>query len=123
MEVKAYAVYGYEEEKGFYQKFEKRYVREWDKRYYYGIDLIPEKEINTPDNSLQKDFDMVIDEESIEENISVDDLAYSKTNWYYMYLRGVYIGDYFYTVNSVKEICSWKMGQDGFLEKEQLELR
>ena len=72
---------------------------------------------------MQKDFDMVIDEESIEENISVDDLAYSKTNWYYMYLRGVYIGDYFYTVNSVKEICSWKMGQDGFLEKEQLELR
>lgn len=139
MEVKAYAVYGYEEERGFYQKFEKKYIREWDRRYDYGIELIPEKEINTTDNFLQKDFDMVMDEESMEkesieesveesieesiEDISVSNLAYNENNWYYMYLHGVYIGDYFYTVNSVKEVCSWKMGEEDFVEKEQLELR
>ncbi len=123
IEEKAYAVYGYEEEKGFYQKFEKKYVREWDKRYYYGIDLIPEWEISIPNDSLQEDFDMVIDKENTEENISAGDLTYNENNWYYMHLRGVYIGDYFYTVNSVKEVCSWRMEQDVFLEEEQLKLR
>ena len=35
-------------------------------------------------------------------------------DWYYMNLRGIYIGDYFYLVNQIKEVCSYRMGQDGF---------
>lgn len=124
METKAYAVYGYDEEKGFYQKLAKKYVREWDKRYYYGFDLILEQEIRIPDeNSVQKNSDIEWDKENAEENVSADDLTYYENNWYDMRLRGVYIGNYFYTVNSVKEVCSWQMEQNTFQEKEQIKLR
>ena len=44
-------------------------------------------------------------------------------DWYYMNLRGIYIGDYFYLVNQIKEVCSYRMGQDGFSESDKIMLR
>ncbi len=40
-----------------------------------------------------------------------------------MNLRGIYIGDYFYLVNQIKEVCSYQMGQDGFSESDKIMLR
>ena len=59
--------------------------------------------------------------------ISVDgvqkEIGNNWNDWYYMNLRGIYIGDYFYLVNQIKEVCSYRMGQDGFSESDKIMLR
>lgn len=86
-EKKAYVVYGYDEEDGFYPKFEKAYVK----------------------SQSEKDNDIVGEDEW---NL-----------WYDMQLRGIYIGDYFYTISSTKEVVSWLMEQGRFIEGMALEVK
>ena len=96
---KGYAVYGYDGEKGFYQKFEKEYVRKWEPIYYH------------------------IDGNRISVDGVQKEIGNNWNDWYYMNLRGIYIGDYFYLVNQIKEVCSYRMGQDGFSESDKIMLR
>ena len=98
-EKKGYVVYGYDAEKGFCQKFEKDYMRKWDWEQYFD-DANPEIGFDVWDEMLEPWDD-----------------------WYYMHLRGIYIGDYFYLVNQMKEVCSYRMGEEGFSETARMELR
>lgn len=96
-EEKGYAVYGYDEENGFYRRFEERYEGKWDWEYYY--------------DGKQA--------EQAGEAVAADDW----NDWYHMRLRGIYIGDYFYLVNQVREIRPYRMGQEGFFEMARMSLR
>lgn len=142
-EEKGFAVYGYDEEKGFYQKFEKGYVRKWDWKYYYDE---PEVSFDAADGTVPKE----VEKEPVEDtqagwtaqsgeetlgNVVEDAQAEREgkdgkmlvqgdwNDWYNMRLRGIYIGDYFYLVNQVEEVCSYRMGQDAFLETTGMKLR
>ncbi|MDE7326798.1 MAG: beta-propeller domain-containing protein [Lachnospiraceae bacterium] len=124
MEKKGYVVYGYDGEKGFYQRFEKDYVRKWNGTYYY--DIRPGMEEDVQQEPSQEEIaggevERLLTEPVVKYQGTVEEDNWN--NWYYMRLRGVYIGDYFYLVNQIREICSYRMGQDGFSEVAQMELR
>ena len=42
-------------------------------------------------------------------------------DWYSMSLRGVYVGDYFYIINTVRDITAYGM-EESFVESGRLEL-
>ncbi len=125
-QIKAYAVYGYDEGQGFYPVFEKKYTRDWKYRYYY-LEEIEEEDIDVPEELAQKNGDEADTHEASQTQevagSAADDWNYDWNKWYYMRLRGIYIGDYFYMVNPMKEVISWQMGQEGFAEGMALELK
>lgn len=128
-ERKAYAVYGYDEEKGFYQRFAQEYTKKWEERQYYDLEPVVE-EIDVPEEIPQEtdgagtgEVGTAGKEESAGEAMPEAETAIHDWNdWYSMRLRGIYIGDYFYLVNPVQEVRSWRMGQESFLEAAVLEL-
>lgn len=94
-QTKTYFVYGYKEETGFYQRFEKKY--NW--KYTENLrQIIP---LNTMDNKTDNNID------------KQEDFVLEPWNtWYSMQLRGLYIGDYFYVINTLREAASYQIEQE-----------
>ncbi len=107
-QTKTYFVYGYKEETGFYQRFERKY--NW--KYTENLrQIIP---LNTMDNKTDNNID------------KQEDFVLEPWNtWYSMQLRGLYIGDYFYVINTLREAASYQIEQEAepWKKIESLELK
>lgn len=100
-EKKAYLLFGYDENNGFYQRLEKNYEYTWSDKTIYDYDM--------EDGTVE-----AVAAEDIAEDTEVED-------WYSMSLRGVYVGDYFYIINTVQDITAYQM-EENIAESGRLEL-
>lgn len=92
-QTKAYFVYGYNEETGFYRRLERKYIWKYSNDFYGAVPL------DTTDNKTA--------------NIDKQEVFISDpwNAWYSMQLRGIYIGDYFYVINTLQEAASYQIEQ------------
>ncbi|MDE7297297.1 MAG: beta-propeller domain-containing protein, partial [Lachnospiraceae bacterium] len=115
---KAYLVYGYDGERGFYPRLQKEYVNRWTGGRYT---IEPVFEESAPDAG-GKAGETGISQGGLSGGQS-DETDMDRDSWYALRMRGIYIGDYLYVVNTEMEVISCRTEQERLEEYGRLNLR